>query len=74
MHTNTVDELNIQSVTGSSFEIKTEADSSDITERPHDDKTKLKTKLYLFTVSQMIYMGSEFEYNWKDTLEKSVFM
>ena len=32
-----------------------------------------KTKLYLFTISQMVYMASEFEKNWKDTLERSIF-
>ena len=59
MRTNTVDELNIQSVTVSSFEVKTDADSNDITEHQYDDKTKLSS----FTVSQMIYMALEFAYN-----------
>jgi len=48
-------------VTGSSFEIKTEADSSDITEHQYDDKTKL----YLCTVLQMVYMVAEFDYTLK---------
>jgi len=49
--------------------VKTEADSNDISEHPHDDKSRL----YMFTVSRMVYMGSEFDYTLKrHTAEKCI--
>jgi len=39
-HTKQLDQLNIQSATGSAVEMNTEADSNDITQHPRDDKPR----------------------------------